>query len=142
MSKKVISNLLQQDVYVRDLRYSKPLVRHRDSVRGYFAEFVEVKDNSEIHSLKEVDYPITPEYVNSFADSVDYRIDPLNCSQLPRGKNLGDMTGVQELLELDSSSLKSKIEALRSEVERLQAVQNNKIENPKAVSGVSDKGIV
>lgn len=130
MSKKVVSNLLQQDVYVRDLRYSKPLSPHSSS-RSYLAEVIEFKDNSEVHSLKEVDYPITPEYVNSFADSVDYRIDPLNCPQQPRGKNLGDITGTQELLGLDSSVLQSKITELRSQLESLQVMQNKKSESLK-----------
>lgn len=125
MSKRVVSNLLQQDVYVRDLRCSKPLAFHR-CPSTYFAEFVEVKDNSEVHSLKEVDYPITPEYVNSFVDSVDYRINPLDCPQQPRGKNLGDVTCVQELFGLDSSVLQSKISELRSQLEALQKNQSEK----------------
>lgn len=52
--------------------------------------------------LVEREYPITSESVSSYADTADFRNDPLGAiASAPKRVNLGDITGVQEFANGD-----------------------------------------
>lgn len=52
--------------------------------------------------LVQKDYPITPEYVTSFAAGADYHQDPVGAiANAPKRSNLGDITALQRALGLD-----------------------------------------
>lgn len=81
-------------------------------------------DNGIYEKLVEVDYPITPDYVKSFANSTDYRNDIESALNSPApGANLGDMTDLQAIACMDMSAVKELQEKLSARVKELQAVQ-------------------
>lgn len=56
----------------------------------------------------ENDYPITPDYVKSFADSSDYHKDLLSAvNNGVNGKNLGDITEVQRVAAMDTEQARA-----------------------------------
>lgn len=60
-----------------------------------------------VEKLVEVDYPITPDYVKSFANSTDYRNDLERAINEPaRGANLGDLTGFQDITSMDMTAVR------------------------------------
>lgn len=106
----VISSLLQQDVFIRDVTplpsdLSSPHTPHK---------FISVDLETSPGCVKEVetlhDYPITSEYVNSFAEAADYRTGACGVTS---GVNLGDVREIQKLLTLDSSAARSLYDQLR-----------------------------
>ncbi|UPW41136.1 hypothetical protein [Sigmofec virus UA08Rod_5397] len=105
-------NLLEQDVFFRD---SCPVeFDNRDYLQDTYSEVERVSTDCGFRDeLVERPYEITPDYVNSFADSCDYRVDPLNASRCS-GRNLGDLTGIQDLLGDDSSALRARISELQT----------------------------
>lgn len=100
-SSRVMSNLIQQNVYIRDVVHSSD-IRSTSPVGSISFVSVEedVKENS--HSFKDVKYPypITPEYVSSFASSVDYKTNQSAMNANSGRVNLGDVSKVQEFLNL------------------------------------------
>ena len=79
--------------------------------------------------LVEKDYPITPEYVSSFAASSDYRADPVGAiNRAPVCRNLGDITAVQEALGLDYETARH----VYAEYLRVLAAQTEKEEGTPA----------
>lgn len=124
LCEKVRSNLIQQDCYVLD--FVKPVdVDMKPISEKYFSLEEKLTKNGVEFVQSEYDYPITPEYVNSFLASSDYRRDPLNAvaqSQLNKQVNLGDVSSVQNVLEMDTETLKS---AYLDLVSRVQTVENN-----------------
>lgn len=56
--------------------------------------------------LSEKDYPFSEEYVQSFLASSDYRLDVASAiSSAPKRVNLGDITMIQDALQMDSDAL-------------------------------------
>lgn len=52
--------------------------------------------------LVEREYPVNSESVSSYADTADYRNDPLGAiAQAPKRVNLGDITGLQDFVNGD-----------------------------------------
>lgn len=104
---RVQSNLLQQNCFVRDV------VRTTDlSVSSSPESFLSIDEvvTSKGVELKETDnpYPITPQYVKSFADSVDYHKDLLGAiSSGERRSNLGDITDIQKIVSMDSEQARA-----------------------------------
>lgn len=111
--KKLCSNLLRQNVYVRDV------VAPYDEKCDYHIDRFSSVDYQDVPgACREVvtghDYPITPDSVNSYADSCNYKVDPMNVPLTPRGENLGDLTFMQKLMDMDSSERDSFLEGLKS----------------------------
>lgn len=71
-------------------------------------------------------YEITPEYVASFVDSIDYKRNPDIRAQKGRGQGLGDVTHAQALTEVDSmkiSDFKAAYLRAQKEIADLKAKQ-------------------
>ena len=101
------SQLLQQNVFLRDTVPAYDLKRGNEPKEYYdvFEEDVIDKDGFPVHRevMKKVPYPHTPESVQSFESSTDYRIDPSNARR-SGGVNLGDISSVQSLFHSDSAA--------------------------------------
>lgn len=103
--KPVVTNLIQQNCFIRDLCIchsvaSDPLATYTD------VEEVLRSDGTGVDLVySENQYPITPDYVNSFAESADYRNDPAGAvrNAISR-KNLGDIRTIQDLNSMDTYS--------------------------------------
>lgn len=79
-------------------------------------------DGSRREELIEREYPITPEYVTSFADGADYHKDPVGAlNSAPVRKNLGDITALQEALGLDFETARQIHSHVRDELARIRA---------------------
>lgn len=79
-------------------------------------------------------YEITPEYVASFVDSIDYKRNPDIRAQKGRGQGLGDVTHAQSLSDVDSMKINDfKAAYLRAqkEIAELKARQSEKKEEEK-----------
>lgn len=112
---KVVSNLLQQNCYVRDVIRADDL--RSSDVRSKFSSIDEVVTSKGVELKRVVlDYPITPQYVQSFVDSSDYRRDPLQAiSNAPKRSNLGDISDIQKI---DISSIKDLLSELNSKIDK------------------------
>lgn len=116
MSKSVPvkSNLLQQNCFVRDVSLKKDL-HSTFSVDSYISLDEKISDNGYVQEYNSYPYPITPQYVQSFVDSVDYRRDPANAvANGVHRVNLGDVGSIQRLYGLDSSNQRALYEQLKS----------------------------
>ena len=126
--KKVHSNILAQDCYIREI--TPKVVRKSEYKPRKFTSLVEVSDTLGIrYELKEFDYPVTPESVKSYVDSTDYKRDPAAAIGLPaRGVNLGDMTTLQSIVNSDVSAVRSTLEklqaAMQASAERSSSVEH------------------
>lgn len=111
-SVKVHSNLLKQDCYLRYYVPDEVDVVH--STPKKFVNLTEVPDEDGLKVVAtEENYPITPEYVSSFAASTDYRLDPQsNINRAGVRSNLGDVRTYQEASKTDSAVLGARFEAM------------------------------
>lgn len=105
------SQLLQQNVFLRDTVPAYDL-KKGNSQKEYFDVVEEDsidKDGFPVHReiMKKVPYPHTPESVQSFESSTNYKNDPSNVRR-SGGTNLGDVSGVQSLFRSDSASESSE----------------------------------
>lgn len=115
--RRVKGNLIQQNCYIRDV------VPPRDVRTVYCDKTYSVLEtvqegNSVRDEVKVKPYPITPEYVNSFADSCDISRD-LGCLQtnVRHGdQNLGDVREIQKMSKMSLSEIHSMIEHLQQVV--------------------------
>lgn len=98
---RVQSNLLQQNCFVRDSRLGKDLLC--SSSPESFLSIDEVVTSKGVELKESVNpYPITPQYVDSFVESSDYRKDPFAAIAAGTQKqNLGDISDVQKLVAMD-----------------------------------------
>lgn len=114
--RRVKSSLIQAEVYVR---YPKCTINKQERKR-----YVELKDvetsNGLFQKYVTVDYPITPESVNSYADSADYRTNPDVINQAVARKNLGDITEVQHLLNSDATQLRRIVQEAQDVLKRVE----------------------
>lgn len=112
-SSRVQSNLLQQNCFVRD-------VTKKDDVKGdsidSFLSLNEVVTDKGVELKTTVEpYHITPQYVSSFADSSDYRKDPISAiNNGVKRTNLGDITDIQRVSAMDASSARALYEQLKA----------------------------
>lgn len=76
--------------------------------------------NGVIHELVSELYPFTQEFIDSFAESSDYRVDPLRAvANSVSRSNLGDVRSAQELASLDSVEVQSRVVSARQVVDEL-----------------------
>lgn len=94
--------------------------------------------NGVVEEYIEVDYPITPDYVKSFANSTDYRNDIERALNEPaRGVNMGDMTDLQDIVNMDMTAVKDLQAKLAECVKQLQVTQ---VPQEKTESEVTNNG--
>lgn len=116
MMKKVHSNIIAQDCYIRDV--TPKVVKRSEYASRRFPSLVEVPDSVGVHyDLRDFDYPITPESVKSYVDSTDYKRDPAAAIAAgARGVNLGDITEAQRIVNSDVSTVRSTLERFQAAV--------------------------
>lgn len=140
MCRRVKSNLLLlQDSFM--LEHTEPLFS--SSHVSPRKEYVELERQTKTLSVDGVQakaavdvpvirpYEITPEYVASFVDSIDYKRNPDIRAQKMRGQGLGDVTQAQALAEVDSMKINDfKAAYLRAqkEIADLKAKQVSSVE--------------
>lgn len=123
------SNLLQQNCFLRDTTKKSSSCGVSPTT---FDSIDEVTTDTGIELKRSSNpYQITPQYVNSFVESSDYRRDPISAvNNGVKKKNLGDITQFQDLSSLDTAQLGSLIGQLQ---ERFANAQSE-----KKVSGVTE----
>lgn len=135
------SQLLQQNVYLRDTVPAVDLKRGNKITEYYdvFEEDVIDKDGFPVHRevMKKVPYPHTPESVQSFESSTDYKIDPSNARR-SGGVNLGDISAVQSLLRSDSAVQNPEYQELLKKIVAYSQSQK-KVEKKKDSDEVKDE---
>lgn len=139
---KVKTNVLLQNCFVREFVRSDRSVAQPSQ---YLAVDEKIRDDgSGVDLVYHVeDYPITPEYVNSFVDSSDYHNDPLGAmarASLSPRVNLGDITALQEVAKLDATSARELYSALSARFAQKSVTQSKSTGSPenKTVSEVNN----
>lgn len=125
-----------QNWYLRE-RSAPPAVKD-ERTRRYF-ELEEHTDEKGFTGevLVEKDYPITSDYVSSFAASSDYHSDPVGAiNRAPVRRNLGDITALQESLNLDYDTARH----VYNEFLRARAAQVGKKDSISAPNPVNNGG--
>lgn len=117
MMKKVHSNIIAQDCFIRDV--TPKVVKKSEYAARRFPSLVEVPDSVGVHyDLCDFDYPITPESVKSYVDSTDYKRDPAAAIAAgSRGVNLGDITELQRVTNSDVSAVRLTLEKIQKAAE-------------------------
>lgn len=127
------SQLLQQNVFLRDTIPAYDLKKGNAAKEYYdvFEEDVIDKDGFPVHRevIKKVPYPHTPESVQSFESSTDYKTDPSNARR-SGGVNLGDISGVQALFCSDSAGQNPEYQELLKKIVAYSQSQK-KVESKK-----------
>lgn len=120
------------------LRYQTPIQTVKsERTRKYF-DLKDVDHGDGLHreELVEMDYPITPEYVTSFADGADYHNDPVGAVEKASARtNLGDITAVQRALGLDFETARRLVAEARAIPERAEKVL---AEKQKSISHIEE----
>lgn len=133
------SQLLQQNVYLRDTVPAYDL-KKGNGQKEYFDVVEEDtldKEGCPVHRevVKKVPYPHTPDSVQSFLSSTDYKLDPANACR-SGGVNLGDVSGVQTLFQSDSASQNADYREL---LQRLVSFSKKQTEEALAEKGKDEK---
>ncbi|WGL31145.1 hypothetical protein [Dipodfec virus UOA04_Rod_751] len=140
VSKKLKTNLIQQNVYVRDAgsKYDIECSNYNSGCKKYISYDEVVGDNGiEIKKTLQND-PITPEYVDSFIEGSDYRLDPQRAIlNSVKGVNLGD---VREVQSVSRETLQANIAHLNDVVAALQKQMSLGNEKENINSEVKDNG--
>lgn len=109
-NKPVPMSLIQQNCFIRDVtRISDNSASAAVSAKRTYLSLDEVTDIDGVKlRMTENDYPITPEYVDSFSESADYRNDVVGAvANAPKRTNLGDITGFQDVASMDMESARA-----------------------------------
>ncbi|UPW41997.1 hypothetical protein [Dipodfec virus RodF1_43] len=137
MSKKVFSKLLQQNVYLSDTRQAEDLAAATPQYDYVSIDEVTVANGIQIRETVN-SYDITPETVNSYVDSCDYRTDMYAATQQPaRGQNLGDVASLQNVMNMDLEQAKTLYAQLE---QRFAASKKKKTVSSAAAEPVNDDG--
>lgn len=112
-TRRLECNLIKQNVYVRDF------VAPYDVPVELVSQYPELKREDTQFGFEEKvvvsDYPITPETVNSYAETADYRNNLQEALNSPsRGKGLGDIRDLQDLQNLDTSVIRERLASLNA----------------------------
>ena len=131
MMKKVHSNIISQDCYLREI--TPKVVKKSEYAARRFPSLVEVPDSVGVHyDLRDFDYPITPESVKSYVDSTDYKRDPAASTAAgSRGVNLGDITELQRVTNSDVSAVRLTLERIQKAAEASAGLSPSPADNLK-----------
>lgn len=122
---RVQSNLLQQNVYVRDCVGSPVDLRCGFVPCTYFSLDQVVQDDGVKEVLSEHDYPVTPDSVNSYVSSCDYRLDPAGAiAGSVKRQNLGDVRAMQDVSKMDAAEAQALLSSLQARFSSAQSAQN------------------
>lgn len=117
--KREFSNIMQGEVYVR---FPERVVGTQ-RVKQYNVLREVPYANGIREELVAVDYPITPESVNSYADSADYHTNPEVIRQATPRQNLGDITEVQQMLRNDMSQMQAMVASAQETLKKIENYQ-------------------
>lgn len=127
----------------KKIRYVNPIESvDFDYKKSTYYELQEIQtDTGIVQELVEVEYPVTPESVQSYVDSTNFKRDLDASTAQSGGQNLGDVTDLQDLLSLDKTELNARLEKLK-EVQNAVVEQLKKVESDKPVleEQTSEKG--
>lgn len=106
-NKSIPVNLIQQNCFIRDVTRLSP--NSYSSSPDTYLSLDEVATPTGIELRANVnDYPITPAYVRSFADSSDYRNDLASALSAKSSRpNLGDVSDIQKIASMDASQARA-----------------------------------
>lgn len=120
--KQVKVNTVRQNCYVRDIRPVEDDTVNQSLCKKYSVLEKKQLPNGYIEEVVEKDYPITPESVKSYADSADYRNDPMQAiANAPKRVNLGDVTEVQKFIESDPQEAVRVFRDVAKQLEKFSA---------------------
>uniref|UniRef100_A0AAU8B6Z4 Capsid protein n=1 Tax=Dulem virus 176 TaxID=3145653 RepID=A0AAU8B6Z4_9VIRU len=138
--KKPVSNLIKQNCFLRDIVQFRGETDSPVNPEKFVSVDTITTDSGVEVQASVLDFPITKESVNSYADAVNYRTSP-EARFVPHGANLGDISAFQRLSASgDLSGLRSELVALKSRMEQLSARLKDKQSNSSASASVSDNG--
>lgn len=127
---KLHCNLLMQDVFCRDVVAFKKDIKNDYLIKSYRSQDRVVEDSCVKDKISIQEYPITPESVNSFQDCTNYKLDVDSAvSASPRGKNLGDVSAVQQLLQMSPEDLHSFFSTIQQKISDYKKPVNNEVDN-------------
>lgn len=116
MTKRIHTNLIQQNCYVRD--FVEPFDVKTEYLDTNYISVDAVVDSSGVSLRKTINpYPITPDSVTSYADGCDYTSDlAASMNSSAPGSNLGDLTALQAFSQLSRDEQLSLISSLRDKM--------------------------
>lgn len=129
--KKVRLNLIQADVYARHPEMLQT-VAHSPAPQKYYELVKKVTPYGEVEGVVEKDYPITQDYVASYASGVDYKRDLETAMSAPKkSAGLGDVTSIQELMAMDTSAVRAMLDKVDSLKKAQSAASAAAAQEPK-----------
>lgn len=114
--------LLEAEVYVR---FPVSTLENKQ-VKQYIELQEETAQNGIVERYVAVDYPITPESVNSYADSADYRKNPDVIKNAVHRQNLGDVSEIQKVMSNDMTELRTMYAKMQEVMKKIETAQNPK----------------
>lgn len=125
-------NGIRQNVFVKES--VTPSFRTEKQSKTYPNLIREPLANGFTEEVHDVEYPITSESVSSYADSSDYRNDPLGAiANAPKRVNLGDVSQIQEFIKQNPqeavSVLRNVLVSLADKVDGLKNQQSQQVQN-------------
>lgn len=81
--------------------------------------------NGLVQELTEEDYPITPEYVNSFADSANYKKNLAQAISSPATGAYRDIRDLQEFASLDTAEQVKRVQEAQASLDKAKALINS-----------------
>lgn len=121
-SRRVRSHLLNLECYVRDPKLVMDLGTKYPS-KKYVELQRKTVQNGIVETPVEVDYLITPVSVASYRESTDYKSNPAQAAAvgaMNKRKNLGDVSKLQEIMQMDSTQLQLVASAYQRAMESVQ----------------------
>lgn len=130
----LIENRLRQLNAEKFSRVNLEKARRNKSPKMYSELQMVQTPNGFEERVVEVEYPITADYVKSFEQSTDYKLDLDNAiANGQGGQNLGDVTFLQELYKMDTAqieklanNMKALTEKIKVQADTVKTVNNEK----------------
>lgn len=133
--KPVKFGMIQANVYQLDTCESCPV--EVDSAMKYESLVRTQTDCGYEERVEEFDYPITPESVNSYLDSCDYKSDPLgNLARSSARQNLGDVSDIQNIASMDMDTARAMYRELLA---KLSTAEKNKVSSSVEMKDKNEK---
>lgn len=138
LNKPLKMGLIQQNCFVRDVyvapKFDPDIVTEYETI-----DEVVTQDGVKLVT-KTLPYTITPQYVNSFVDSSDYRRDPatavLNGVKRP---NLGDIRDIQDITSMDTEQARSLYSQLQARFQSASSAATSTLQGEIAPPATDNK---
>ncbi|UNI72431.1 MAG: hypothetical protein [Chaetfec virus UA24_2285] len=122
MAKKLVTNMLVQNVYLKESVPAASVASDSSFQPEKYPELLrQDTGNGFIETVVERDYPITPESVASYAESVDYRLNMEGALAGAKSvENLGDVSALKAVLESDPRHTRAVLQKVLSALKEKQ----------------------